>query len=98
MKRFTADDVVIELQRSRDNCGCSEYYQGVALGFLEALKIVRDNLIPQWQDEPDEDGWYWVEGEEDPIEIWMNQDGTWTCDGFTKHVGRVCPIGERPKP
>lgn len=112
MKRFTADDVVIELQRSRDNCGCSEYYQGVALGFLEALKIVRDNLIPQWQDEPDESGWYFVESmeDEDPCYLYYDEE-KWKFlyidrnihgndDVFVDELAdrRVCPIGARPKP
>ena len=95
MKRFTADDVVIELQRSRDNCGCSEYYQGVALGFLEALKIVRDNLIPQWQDEPDVDGWYWIEGDNAPQYHYF-ENGYWRICGNRTDGSRVCPVGARP--
>lgn len=91
-----------------------------------AAQIVRGNLIPQWQDEPDEEThavcpWWWVEnlGADSPPQmlrsyrplninpkgsaffVSLNEPRRWdmrTVAGWIPLVGRVCPIGARPKP
>ena len=50
-KRMTAEEVVAQF----------ESYGAIARGsWNHAAQIVCDNLVPQWQDEPDGDGWYVV--------------------------------------
>ena len=56
-KRMTAEEVVAQF----------EGYGAIARGSWDhAAQIVCDNLVPQWQDEPDEDTnaacpWWWLE-------------------------------------
>ena len=73
--------------------------------YEHAKEIVRDNLIPRWQDDPDGEGWHWVEDLEDPqyitwdISAWqilLNADLE-KCEYEELSNRRVCPISERPE-
>ena len=53
-----------------------------------AANIVRDNLVPQWQDEPDGDGWHLVRGIDVPCfvertdRLSFPENGEWSFTGF----------------
>ena len=105
-KRMTAEEVLADLQDELHHAtewfeaSSQPFDQGLASGFAKAVDLVRDNLIPQWQDEPDADGWHWVEGGVQPHRAMQRDDGTWMwfCNGYSVDVcGRCCPIGARPQ-
>ena len=63
-QRLTAAEVVAEL-RMRSDAACRErddWFSGQSDGYDEAADLVEQHLTPQVLDEPDGDGWHWVEG------------------------------------
>mgnify|MGYP006883571147 CR=1 FL=1 len=80
-KRLTATEVMASDHRICDECE----------------RLIREHLVPQWQDEPDADGWYWVEGLNGPQKIYRLSDERWFVLGIDALKSRVCPIGARPK-
>lgn len=115
MKRMTAEKVAAQFEAMGASAGGA---------WNHAAQIVRENLVPQWQDEPDEDTharcpWWWCEdlGKDSPpqllrcyrplkatllgdltVDMQAPKEWTrWTVSGWVPLVGRVCPIGERPK-
>ena len=104
MKRMTAEEVADKLERLVTVWRSVNVDRSIA--HKEAACYVRDNLIPQWQDEPDEEGEYHVRGIDqvcyvsDDI-VWRP---TWDKESESARIieeplnGRqVCPIGERPQ-
>ena len=78
----------------------------------EAVALVRDNLVPQWQAEPDGCGLYWVKPRQDgedsrlrftePIAITRGVTEEWECSDWDANEfdldGRqVCSISPPPK-
>ena len=110
-KRMTAEEVADKLERLVTVWRSVNVDRSIA--HKEAACYVRDNLVPQWQDEPDEESWCWVEGVEFPVYVhrtdWQDveDNGTWSVTGFSHDSGgedyrplagrRVCPIGARPR-
>ena len=90
MKRLTAAEVAEKIDAIARHAFESGYDE-----LLRAADIVRDNLIPQWQDEPDVDGWYWIEGDNAPQYHYF-ENGYWRICGNRTDGSRVCPVGARP--
>ena len=105
MKRLTAEEVA---ERFAKEPGGDVW----RVAHMECASVVRTNLVPQWQDEPDESGWYFVESmeDEDPCYLYYDEE-KWKFlyidrnihgndDVFVDELAdrRVCPIGARPKP
>ena len=101
MKRMTAEKVAAQFEAMGASAGGA---------WNHAAQIVRENLVPQWQDEPDESGWYFVESmeDEDPCYLYYDEE-KWKFlyidrnihgndDVFVDELAdrRVCPIGARP--
>ena len=95
-KRLTAEEVADELRQ-----GVHSY----------ASMLVRNNLVPRWQDEPDGDGglvWVRFSKEERsryrwalPFTAWK-ENGEWWIEDLDELTMRldgrqVCPITPRPK-
>lgn len=57
--------------------------------------------MSQWQDEPDGDGWYWVEDFDAPQRVVRHVSGEWKLADDSGRLyalfGRVCKITERPE-
>ena len=94
MKRFTAEEVATLLAGYAET---GDIYPGwtTHAAYEHSRDLVRKNLIPQWQDEPDEDGWYWVEGDDAPLYHYF-ENGYWRICGNRTDGSRVCPVGARP--
>ena len=97
--RLTAEQVADSLEDQFSDSLRHEQYQ-LACG--RAADAIKKHLVPRWQDEPDADGWYWVEGYEGPrfiqfIHQWMHGDDQFMAYEISLNNRRVCPIGERPK-
>ncbi len=88
----------------------TEFDTGFATASDDAAHGIYNNLVPQWQDEPDESGWYFVESmeDEDPCYLYYDEE-KWKFlyidrnihgndDVFVDELAdrRVCSIGERP--
>jgi hypothetical protein len=97
-KRLTAEEVAEKIEQE-------------CLSYDHSPGVIRDNLIPQWQDEPDGDGGLvWVRFADDeknsyrwtlPYVAWK-EDGEWWIEDwgdFTMRLDgrKVCPITPRPK-
>jgi hypothetical protein len=59
-RRMTAEEVVDRCERMAGEASLL-----IRPAYVRAASLVRDSLVPQWQDEPDGDGWYWCEALED---------------------------------
>lgn len=108
MARMTAEEVVLILSDLATTSVCEPLLPTHG-AYEHAKAIVKDNLIPQWQDTPDRDGWYWCDAPEcgrAPQNLKLFTLGTdstgddiqpiwkrWTVAGWVPLVGRVCPIG-----
>ena len=100
MKRLTAEEVASEMARLAE---LGEVYPGWTphAAYEHSRDLVRTHLIPQWQDEPDWAGYYWLESELGPRAVIRGEDGRWRYQlldlSFAALRGRVCPIGARPQ-
>lgn len=103
MKRLTAKQVVDHVEELiLGNTPRDEYDKGYHDAIDRAVEILNEQIVPRWQDEPDADGWYWVEGYEGPrfvqfIHRWMHGDDQFMAYEIPIESRRVCPIGERPE-
>jgi len=102
-RRLAADEVAADLHREGSNQKNDDRWR---LASYRAESLVRNNLVPRWQDEPDAEGEYHVEGI-DPVcyvsdgVVWRP---TWDKDSESARIieeplngRRVCPISERPR-
>ena len=101
MKRMTAEEVAGKLERLATVWRSVNIDRSIA--HKDAACDVRDNLVPQWQDEPTENGWYYlrcsgVNGP--PVKCEKLGRGRWMafCGGTWIEIDcQVCPIGARPQ-
>ena len=84
---MTVSEVVATLER--EAAAWSDSGTGlVGAAYEAAAKLVRDNLVPQWQDEPDGDGWHLVRGIDVPCfvertdRLSFPENGEWSFTGF----------------
>lgn len=107
-KRLTAEEVAAECERLAGSSDCTL----TRVAFLVAARLVREHLVPEWQDGPSGDGWYWIEGVEFPCRVYLTppedvpDNGAWSVSGFDDSgVGfdyrplnsrRVCPVSPPP--
>lgn len=95
-KRLTAEEVAAECERL---AGASDFTL-TRVAFLEAARLIREHLVPQWQDEPSGDGWYWVEGNTQPCYVLSLSSGWWfsfsSAPSRPLDGRRVCPVSPPP--
>jgi hypothetical protein len=83
-KRLTAEQVAKNFEATAEAMALSRMNSTAEI-YYDATRLVRDNLVPRWQDEPDADDArpHWVEGLSDrmPVLLYRSDDGRWLLSG-----------------
>ncbi len=108
--RMTAERLAAQFDKSADwhrNFGTC----AAAMIYRDAAAQIREHLTPQWRLPTDDmpDGWYWIEGRDDPHVLTRLRDGSWRCEKIVDAIDgpfvmamqlgacRVAPCTGRPE-
>jgi len=110
---MTAAEVVAELRRQANQSAtraqaaashptdAARIYGVWCDAYMAAAYLIEQHLTPQVLDKPDGDGWYWIEGDEQPRWVEGSGLGRWmwidlTTGHCTPVFGRVAKVPPGP--